>query len=325
MASQLLDFLASEEWDAPFFKRLARNDTAEARGHQAGMVLPKDLREFFPALDERRISARHPTIDRNIRVGMFTGVKQIATGVVRYQFQTWGGTRSPESRITDGFAPIHRRARGGDILLFQRSAEALDQFRFILIRQGTRAYTEVNRLVGDRPRGPLFAENPPVTQNQLVAAANELEQLAIQPFSLTVERTRVETRQSRVARSSVFPVLVGREYDWRCCVSGIEIQTPYRLHEVEAAHVVPVTEGGADDVRNGLSLSRTLHWAFDRGLFGIAPDRTVHVARRVMSGTANEFLKQFHGRSIDEARTDDLRAHADALDWHLRHRVRQWE
>src|SRR2546423_108058 len=136
MPPALLNFLSSEKWDAPFFKRLARNDTAEARGHQAGMVLPKDLREFFPALDERRISTRQPTLDRYIRVEMFSGVKQIATGAVRYQFQTWGGTRSPESRITDGFAPIHRRARGGDILLFQRSAEALDQFRFILIRQG---------------------------------------------------------------------------------------------------------------------------------------------------------------------------------------------
>src|ERR1041385_3100465 len=191
MSSTLLDFLTSEEWDSPFFKRLARNDTGEGRGHQAGLVLPKVLREFFPALDENRTSARQPTIDRNIRVQMFSGLTQIATSVVRYQFQTWGGTRSPESRITDGFAPIHRRARGGDILIFQRSSEALDQFRFILIRQGSRAFTEVKRLVGDRPPGPLFVDNPPVTQNQLVTAATELEQLAVQPFSLMVQRTRV--------------------------------------------------------------------------------------------------------------------------------------
>src|SRR5205807_154779 len=146
----------------------------------------------------------------------FSGLKQIATGAVRYQFQTWGGTRSPESRITDGFAPIHRRARGGDILLFQRSAEALDQFRFILIRQGTAAYTVVDRLVGGRSRGPLFSDDAPVTQTQLITAAEELQELAESPFSLTVQRTRVESRQSKVARSSVFPVLVGREYSWTC-------------------------------------------------------------------------------------------------------------
>lgn len=325
MPANIKEFLISDDWDTPFFKRLARNDTGEAAGHQAGMVVTKDLRQFFPALDERKTSARHPTIDRTIRAQMFSGVKQIAEGLVRYQFQTWGGTRSPESRITDGFAPLHRRARGGDILLFQRNADALDRFRLILIRRGTAAFNEIRNLVGERPRGPLFTDNQPVTQTELEKAADALEELADEPFSMTKPITRVESRQFRVARSSVFPLLVRQQYGWQCCISDIQIETPTRIHEVEAAHVVPVTEGGSDDIRNGLCLSRTLHWAFDRGLFGVRSDRTIYIPRGVIKMTGNEFLKQFQGKTIAEAKNTKLRVHEDALHWHRKNCVKQWE
>jgi len=322
--SRIREFLDSEEWDAPFFKRLARNDTGEAAGHQGGMVVTKDLRQFFPTLDEGKTSRSRPTTDRNIRVEMFLGVKQIAEGMVRYQFQTWSGKRSPESRITQGLGPLHGQAKGGDILIFQRNADAVDRFRLILIRKSSPAFKEVNNIVAGRPRGPLFEDNEPVTQSELDNAADELDVLADQPFSLIKTFVRIESRQLRVARSSVFPLLVRREYEWRCCISGIQIETPNRIHEVEAAHVVPVTEGGTDDVRNGLSLSRTLHWAFDQGLFGIQEDRTIYIPRRVTKMPENMFLKQFHGQPIRETKTRKLRVHDDALAWHREHRVKQW-
>jgi putative restriction endonuclease len=137
--------------------------------------------------------------------------------------------------------------------------------------------------------------------------------------------SRIETRQNRIARGSAFPLRIRAEYEKRCCVSGILIATPAYLYEVEAAHVVPVSEGGTDDIRNGLALTQTLHWAFDRGLFGIRPDRTIYLPGRVKAMTENSYLGQFEGRQILEAKTTQLRAHPDALEWHFKNRVKQWD
>lgn len=42
--------------------------------------------------------------------------------------------------------------------------------------------------------------------------------------------------------------------------------------EVQAAHIMPVAHHGPDSVRNGLALSGTVHWLFDRGLVSVADD-----------------------------------------------------
>jgi putative restriction endonuclease len=107
-------------------------------------------------------------------------------------------------------------------------------------------------------------------------------------------------------------------------MSGIIIATLTMLHEVKSAHVVPVSERGSDDVRNGFTLTQTLHWAFDWGLFGVLPNRTIHIPRQVKRMTENAFLKQFEGRPITEAKTATFRVHADAFRWHFENRVKPW-
>jgi putative restriction endonuclease len=319
-------FLAHPEWDAPFFKRLAHNDTGRAAGHQAGMVLPKDLRQFLPTLDEGATSQTTPTTDRYLRAEMFVGVAPLLNTVLRYQFQTWGGTRSAESRITEGFQPLYHRASEGDLLVFQRRADVMDFFRVILVKQGTPDFVELEHFVKGRRWGVLYEGESPVTQGLMLAAANELTTIVQHPFEVT--RTvipRVEVRQTRIARSTVFRECVRREYARKCAVSGIAIVTPNSLHEVESAHVVPVHEGGVDDIRNGFTLTQTLHWAFDRGLFGVLSNRTVYLPRKVKRIAENAFLQGFEGKKITEALTETLRVHAAAFEWHLEHRVRQWD
>ncbi|MCO5052076.1 MAG: HNH endonuclease [Verrucomicrobiae bacterium] len=320
------DFLANPDWDAPFFKRLAHNDTGQAAGHQGGMVLPKELRRFLPSLDEAATSQIAPTTDRDLRAEMFVGTVRLTDSVVRYQFQTWGGTRSAESRITDGFAPLRNKAAEGDLLLFQRRADAVDCFRLVLVKQGTPEYQEVNQWVNGRRWGALFVTDLPVTQNQLTQACTEITRLAERPFEVVKpEVTRVETRQSRIARGSAFRESVRAEYMHRCAISGIDIATPSALYEVESAHVVPLSEGGSDDIRNGFALSQTIHWAFDRGLVGVLPNRTIYIPRLVKSMAENAFLKQFEKKPISEAKTRGLRVHADAFTWHYDNKVRQWD
>ncbi len=322
----LREFLSNPDWDTPFFKQLAHNDTGQAAGHQGGMVLPKDLRHFLPSLDEATTSHVTPTIDRYLRAEMFIGTAHLTDGVVRYQFQTWGGTRSAESRITDGFAPLRNRASERDLILFQRRADAVDRFRLILVKQGTPEFTEISQSVQGRRWGALYVTDTPVTQGQFTQARTELTTLALKPFELVRGQVaRVETRQSRIARDSAFRVSVRAEYSQRCAISGIDIATPASLYEVESAHVVPLSDGGSDDIRNGLALSQTVHWAFDRGLIGILPDRTIYIPRLVKHMTENQFLKQFEKKPMAEAQNASLKVHPDAFRWHFENKVKQWD
>ena len=320
------DFLANPDWDAPFFKKLSHNDTGQAAGHQGGIVLPKELRHFLPSLDEAATSHVAPTIDRYLRAEMFVATARLTETVLRYQFQTWGGTRSAESRITDGFAPLRNRAREGDFVLFQRRADAVDRFRLTLVRQGTPEFKEVGEWVKGRRWGALFVADLPVTQMQLTQARTEIAKLAEMPFTLVKpEIARIETRQSRVARGSAFRESVRGEYARRCAISGIDVATPSLLYEVESAHVVPLSEGGSDDIRNGVALSQSIHWAFDRGLIGVLPDRTIYIPRSVKRMNENAFLRKFEKIQIAEAKTLKLRVHADALVWHYENKVKQWD
>jgi putative restriction endonuclease len=49
--------------------------------------------------------------------------------------------------------------------------------------------------------------------------------------------------------------------------------------EVQAAHIRPVADQGPDSVRNGLALSGTMHWMFDRGLISVDDDMRILKAK----------------------------------------------
>lgn len=48
--------------------------------------------------------------------------------------------------------------------------------------------------------------------------------------------------------------------------------------EVQAAHIWPVANGGPDVVQNGIALSATIHWLFDRHLISLTDDYRLLVA-----------------------------------------------
>jgi len=267
-----------------------------------------------------------PTCDRHLQAELYVGTTYVGIVRTRYQIQTWGGSRQPESRITENLAELRGHANAGDLLIFQRRADSTDRFRLLLLKQGTNAYDLVGNLVASRRWGPLYSQDLPVSQEDLQVAHSNIETLSRSEFTLLAPRIqRVEARHTRIARSAAFRDRIRMEYGYKCCVTGINLMTPTQMHEVESAHVVPISEGGTDDIRNGIALIQTLHWAFDRGLFGISSRRQVYIPNRILEMPENDFLRQFHGKSISEATTQDFHVHKDALEWHLEHRVRQWE
>jgi putative restriction endonuclease len=325
-SSSVADFLLNSDWDAPFFKKLSHNYSGQAAGHQGGIVFPKDLRAYLPSLDEGTTSAHAPTTDRYLHANLFIGLKHVGDMPVRYQLQTWGGTRSAESRITDGLAPVRGSSGEGDILIFQRRIDSLTRFRLLLFKKNTPEYQEIEPLVAGRRWGKLYADYDPLTQGLLVQTGREIETLTERPFELLKKDVaKIETRQKRVARSVVFREMVRRQYANKCAISGIVVATPSDAYEVESAHIVPISKGGADDVRNGFSLCQTMHWAFDRGLIGVTADRKIYLPKRVRLMKQNLFLLQFQGTTVAEANAAHFRVHKDAFAWHFENCVKQWD
>ena len=125
-----------------------------------------------------------------------------------------------------------------------------------------------------------------------------------------------------IARDSVFRETLLEQYDYKCAVTGNQIQTPIasqsnnRLHEVEAAHVIPKKFDGSDDFRNGLILCRTLHWAFDQGLFGVNDRRQVIIPECVLAIPENDFLNKLKSTHITESKNPQLSVHPQAFAWH---------
>ena len=82
----------------------------------------------------------------------------------------------------------------------------------------------------------------------------------------------------RAVRDTAFSRRVRALYDDRCAACGARRLSPEGVPEVEAAHLYPVAAGGPDDLRNGIALCRTHHWAFDHGWFAATDDRRILVA-----------------------------------------------
>jgi len=127
----------------------------------------------------------------------------------------------------------------------------------------------------------------------------------------------LEPRQVRV-RSDLFRCRILGAYSSTCAVSGVGLVDASSAFEVEAAHIVPVHRGGKDVVQNGLALSRTLHWAFDRGMIWIDDDLRLMVSTHASPTLRNQWLMQFDGNPLRVPASHADRPDPDALRWHAK-------
>ena len=106
------------------------------------------------------------------------------------------------------------------------------------------------------------------------------------PFDAGIERRMVETTLTRPFRDEAFRRQVRLAYDNCCAISGLKLINGGGRPEVQAAHVKPVASAGPDSVRNGIALSGTLHWMFDRGLIAVDDNYRILRARSAPEGVA---------------------------------------
>lgn len=135
------------------------------------------------------------------------------------------------------------------------------------------------------------------------------------PFEFEIERSRVANLGSRLVRDRLFRRRVVDAYDARCALTGLKLINGGGRAEVEAAHIRPVERGGPDIVTNGIALSGTMHWMFDRGLIGLDDDLKIMVSRHVNDPATIDSLLNRSGFALRPKRPLD-RPHPAFLAWH---------
>jgi putative restriction endonuclease len=143
----------------------------------------------------------------------------------------------------------------------------------------------------------------------------QMDDHAQSPFALEEERERVAMLTSRIVRDRVFRRVVLRAYDERCAVTGLKLINGGGRAEVAAAHIRPVEHRGPDIINNGVALSGTAHWMFDRGLISIDDDLQIVVSRHVNDRDGVQGLINKNGRLMGPIAARD-RPHPMFLKWH---------
>jgi putative restriction endonuclease len=141
------------------------------------------------------------------------------------------------------------------------------------------------------------------------------------PFVFEQGRERASFTFSRIVRDRVFRRIVLRAYSERCAVSGLKLINGSGRAEVAAAHIRPVEANGPDIVSNGLALSGTVHWMFDRGLIGLSDDLQILVSRQANDAEGIKALINKSGFALSPQRSFE-RPHPVFLQWHRENRFK---
>lgn len=136
-----------------------------------------------------------------------------------------------------------------------------------------------------------------------------------QPEILDEEFSRpvIELITRRKWRDIKFRHNVRVAYDRTCAFTGLRLINGHGRPEVAAAHIRPVERGGNDWIRNGIALSGTVHWMFDRGLLSLADDLTILKSRHLNHDVSHLINKDMKAHVPNEIR---LQPHPIYLSWH---------
>lgn len=120
-------------------------------------------------------------------------------------------------------------------------------------------------------------------------------------------------------RDQGFKRTMRRIYDHRCALCGIRVTTAEGRTAVIGAHIIPWSISHNDDPRNGLSLCRLCHWAFDEGLMTVNTEYVVRTSPQLNSaGNMPAHLAPLNQRGMIRPNDPDYLPASDSLTWHLK-------
>ena len=127
-----------------------------------------------------------------------------------------------------------------------------------------------------------------------------------------MKREFVFTRHIRAGSFRDFTLFF---YEYKCAVTGTYIK--YKdLCNIEAAHIIPDSQKGPSHPKNGIALSRDMHWAFDKGFFSISTDYNIIIHEKARSMPA---FSSLDGKKIFLPSDERAWPSKISLDYHRKH------
>ncbi len=121
----------------------------------------------------------------------------------------------------------------------------------------------------------------------------------------------LQLHRPRLGQGS-FRIEITRSYCEHCAVSGERA-----LPTLDAAHILPVAEGGEHRLDNGLLLRSDIHRLFDRGYATVTPDHRFRVSRRLRDDFDNgEPYFPLDGIEISRPSRPEDWPSKEFLEWH---------
>jgi putative restriction endonuclease len=120
---------------------------------------------------------------------------------------------------------------------------------------------------------------------------------------------------NRSVRDRQFRKRVLDVYGSTCALTGMKFINGGGRAETQAAHLMSVEAGGPDAVNNGIALSGTIHWMFDRGLVSLSDEGNILLSRKINDLEGVERLIHSDRRARLPV-SPALRPHARYLNWH---------
>ena len=150
--------------------------------------------------------------------------------------------------------------------------------------------------------------------DDLLETALRLESL--EQWAPFVAEDRAVYRVSRQKRDAAFRNIVLSNYGYTCAVTGQRFYSPHHV-EADGAHIIGKDVRGTDDPRNGIALSKSTHWAFDRGIFRISDQYEVVVNPKIVDASTDKFpLIEMDRKKIMLPKDQYYWPHPEALVWH---------
>lgn len=123
---------------------------------------------------------------------------------------------------------------------------------------------------------------------------------------------------TRTVRDRQFRKRVLTAYNETCALTGMRLINGGGRAETEAAHIMSVEAGGPDKISNGIALSGTIHWMFDRGLLSLSDEGSILLSRKINDYASVDRLIAPNRKAILPVDVAS-RPHPRFLAWHREH------
>jgi hypothetical protein len=131
-----------------------------------------------------------------------------------------------------------------------------------------------------------------------------------------VAEERAIYQVSRQKRDTAFSGIVLENYGFTCAVTGQRFHSNAHT-EAEGAHIIGKEMRGTDDPRNGIALAKSVHWAFDSGIFTISDQYEVVINPMARAANIAKFpLLEMDRKKIELPKDSFYWPHLEALAWH---------